>query len=276
MTIARIREFSRRRVLAALAAVAPGCGLYGRRVARDIRYAPYDETALDVWHPHFKSGLNPAMLLLHGGGWQYGRKEEVGASLYLRQGFAVVAVEYRKLPRYFAPVAVEDAVAAADWVRRNGAAYGIDASRVGAAGPSAGGHLALMAAFAPEAPKTVRAVVNFWGPTDLVAMLGTGAEANRGVGEWIPAGPGRLELARRISPLWCVRPGLPPVLTIHGDADPLVNFAQAERLTEALRAAGDRAELIRVPGGGHPPVQPADLPPRVFTFLKETLLGRRS
>jgi acetyl esterase/lipase len=48
-----------------------------------------------------------------------------------------------------------------------------------------------------------------------------------------------------------VRPGLPPVLTIHGDADKLVSYAHAVRLHEALAKAGVRNQLLTVPGGGH-------------------------
>jgi dipeptidyl aminopeptidase/acylaminoacyl peptidase len=48
-----------------------------------------------------------------------------------------------------------------------------------------------------------------------------------------------------------VRQGLPPVLTIHGDADPTVPYTQAVRLGQALEKAGVPAELLTVPGGKH-------------------------
>lgn len=63
--------------------------------------------------------------------------------------------------------------------------------------------------------------------------------------------PNREELAKRLSPLTYVRAGLAPVLTIHGDADPLVPYSQGVRLHEALTKAGVKNQLLTIPGGGH-------------------------
>jgi dipeptidyl aminopeptidase/acylaminoacyl peptidase len=68
---------------------------------------------------------------------------------------------------------------------------------------------------------------------------------------WLGNAPNKQELAKRLSPLTYVRAGLPPVLTIHGDADPTVPYAQALRLQKALTAAGVPNELFTVPGGKH-------------------------
>ena len=48
-----------------------------------------------------------------------------------------------------------------------------------------------------------------------------------------------------------VRPGLPPILTIHGDADPTVPYAHATKLRDALTQAGVPNHLMTVPGGKH-------------------------
>ena len=68
---------------------------------------------------------------------------------------------------------------------------------------------------------------------------------------WTGSLPDRLDVARRVSPLSYVRGGLPPVLTIHGDADPVVPYRHAIRLHEELSTAGVDNELHTVPGGGH-------------------------
>ena len=54
-----------------------------------------------------------------------------------------------------------------------------------------------------------------------------------------------------MSPLQYVRPGLPPTITIHGDADPTVPYQHAVQLRDALTTAGVPNELVTVPGGGH-------------------------
>jgi len=63
--------------------------------------------------------------------------------------------------------------------------------------------------------------------------------------------PNRRDIATRVSPLAYVRTGQPPVLTIHGDADPTVPYVHARRLKAALDAAGVPNQLHTVPGGGH-------------------------
>ncbi len=61
----------------------------------------------------------------------------------------------------------------------------------------------------------------------------------------------RHEIARRVSPLTYVRPGLPPILTIHGDADPTVPYTHAVQLHKALTEAGVPNQLLTIPGGKH-------------------------
>ena len=63
--------------------------------------------------------------------------------------------------------------------------------------------------------------------------------------------PNRIEVAKRVAPLNYVRAGLPPILTVHGDADPTVPYQHAVRLHRALDAAGVKNQLITIPKGGH-------------------------
>ena len=64
----------------------------------------------------------------------------------------------------------------------------------------------------------IRAVVNFYGITDVNDQL-QGPNRREYATTWVPAGPGRAELARRLSPITYVRKDLPPILTVHGDAE---------------------------------------------------------
>ena len=68
---------------------------------------------------------------------------------------------------------------------------------------------------------------------------------------WLGSAPDRDQIAKRVSPLTYVRAGLPPVLTIHGDADPVVPYTQSVRLHRALTDARVPNELMTVPGGKH-------------------------
>jgi dipeptidyl aminopeptidase/acylaminoacyl peptidase len=59
------------------------------------------------------------------------------------------------------------------------------------------------------------------------------------------------EAAKSISPMYHVKPGLPPFLLIHGDADSLIPIEQSTRFAAALQAAGNSADLIIKKGGDH-------------------------
>jgi len=93
---------------------------------------------------------------------------------------------------------------------------------------------------------------------------------------WIPEQPDRMELARRVSPITYVRKGLPPILVLHGDADPTVPYEQSVTLVKALKNAGDDAELLTVPEGRHEftPEEMTQLWPQIFQWLKKRKIAR--
>lgn len=217
---------------------------------------------LDLYLPT-SAGTHPLLIYFHGGGWEHGTKEMIVANVtpYLEMGFAVANVEYRLTSVAPAPAAVEDARCAVRWLAGHAMAYRLDTARFVLAGGSAGAHLALMAAMLRasdgldgECARTpephIAAIINYYGITD-VADLIDGPNVRHWAAEWIGTRPDRAELARRLSPLSYVRPGVPPVITIHGDSDKTVPYDHAVRLHAALDRAGVPNELVTVPGGGH-------------------------
>ena len=232
------------------------------------------EAKLDVYRPSHAAGTTPVLMMIHGGGWLFGTKEDSVPYLlpFLQMGFSVVNVEYRMGSVSLAPAAVEDCLCALHWIGRNAKKYEFDLGKVVVTGGSAGGHLALTTAMIPPSagfenecayeddqgwtgtfvdsrPK-VAAVVNWFGITDVADML-QGPNMRGYAVSWLGSSPNREDLARRVSPLSYVRSGLPPILTIHGDADKLVPHAHAVRLHEALTKAGVRNQLLTLPGAGH-------------------------
>lgn len=230
-------------------------------VRRDVVYrsTPQGDLKLDFYMPYDKKP-GPTMLYIHGGGWQTGSKEQyvLWYLPYLQLGLRVVAVEYRLSGRAPAPAGVEDARCAFLWVARHGREYGVDPERIVITGGSAGGHLALMTAMLDTsldsacgvdgpAPRAL-AVLNYYGATELVSGL---RERKPHFLKFFRDSQDPEALARRLSPIEWVRPGLPPVLTIHGDGDEVVPYSQATLLHEALAKAGVANELVRIPGGAH-------------------------
>ena len=231
------------------------------------------ELKLDLYLPRERRAPVPVVMFIHGGGWVEGAKEFDVLNLlpYLSLKFAVVNVGYRLGRASPAPAAVEDCRCALRWVERNARQFNLDTTRIVLTGISAGGHLALITGMLPamnvfdracptddsvrwnsgaETMPKVAAIVNVFGITDVADLL-EGRNARHYAIEWFGSMGGRHELARQVSPLSHVRPGLPPVITIHGDADNTVPYSHAERLHTALDKAGVPNQLFTIRGAGH-------------------------
>ena len=235
------------------------------RVVPNITYLTANnwEAKLDLYLPRESAGPAPTLMYFHGGGWTGGSKESSVLTLlpYLEMGWAVVNVEYRVARVSLAPGAVEDCLCALRWVIQNAKEYNFDASKIVVTGNSAGGHLALTTGMIPASEGLdrrcpgsenlkVAAIINWYGITDVAELL-DGPNMRTYAVTWLGSLPNRKEVAERVSPLKYVRAGLPPILTIHGDADPTVPYPQATRLRDALTRAGVRNELVTIPAGKH-------------------------
>ena len=220
--------------------------VFGRAGAREL--------SCDVFRPPAESANGAAILLLHGGGWQRGDRNQLrGYGLQLaREGFVCVASSYRLTPEAPWPAQMDDVYAALRYMRDNTRALGIAPDRIAAVGASAGGHLALLAAagaFAQGEATSLRAVVAIFPPTllsprDAIEEGAVPALALLGDGD-------TPEASAAASPLRYVRPGFPPTLLLHGNADELVPAKASMRMYEALLAARVPAELHMVADQPH-------------------------
>lgn len=240
---------------------APG----GFRIIPDITYLTANNVDLkvDVYRPRYAEGPLPTVIYIHGGGWVGGSKEASAFQLlpYLEQGWAAVNVQYRLARISLAPAAVEDSRCALQWVAANAEQYGFDMEQLVVTGNSAGGHLSLTTGMlnsefgldrqcpGSEMPG-VTAIVNWYGITDVGDLLEGDNRQGYAV-RWLGSQPDRYDIAARVSPMNMVNQNLPPIITIHGDADTVVPYSHAVRLHEALEEAGVTNDLITVSGGGH-------------------------
>jgi acetyl esterase/lipase len=222
------------------------------------------ESKLDVYYRRGATTPQPTVVYFHGGFWAAGAKEGSLMSLvpWLEMGWNVVNVEYRLARVAPAPAAVEDGLCALRFLAAQAKTYNIDVDRIVVTGESAGGHLTLTSAMIPESagldrqcagntpiPK-VAAAINWYGITDVADVIDGPHKANLAV-TWVGSLPNKEEIAKRVSPLTYVRSDLPPILTIHGDKDPLVPYDHALRLHAALTKAGVQNQLLTVPNGAH-------------------------
>jgi len=258
------------------------------RVIPDITYLRANgvELKIDVYQSRNSEGPAPTFIYYHGGGWVGGSKESNVLRLlpYLEGGWAAVNVQYRLGNVSLAPAAVEDSLCALRWVARNADQYGFDTERLVVSGNSAGGHLALTSGMIPseagldrqclgsETPK-VAAIVNWYGITDVNDLLHGVNEKSYAV-RWLGSQPDMAEIAERVSPISYVRSDLPPVITIHGDADPIVPYNHAVQLHRSLDRAEVTNELVTVPNGGHggfPANEMLRIYGSIFSFLNKNL-----
>ena len=239
---------------------------------------------LDVLTPRGVNKPNPTLIYYHGGGWAIGSKEERMPLVlpYMAMGWTIVNVEYRLSDVALAPAAAQDARCALWWVFKNAhqtlntssgpVSLNIDLNRLVTSGTSAGGHLALLAAVAPHSAgldegcenvslgaatgkgnagePRVAAVIDWFGISDVYDLF-KDPKTRRLGSSWVGERPGWEQIARKVSPIAYVRPGLPAIISIHGDADPGVPFEQKKRFHEALERVGAPHQLIPIKGGGH-------------------------
>lgn len=242
------------------------------------------------------AGPFPAMILVHGGGFDGGSKSTNVRPLFeplTDAGFAWFSIDYRLAPEAKLPQAVEDVDDAIRWVKAHAETYHLDVNQVALIGESAGGLLVNYVG-TREAPGTkVAAVVDFYGPSDYgkLALLrrdhpeqfdmaninGHAAHGGGihyfGVEELNEAGLAKLH---QESPIGAVHHGMPPFLVIAGNKDDQVAYSQSTEFCEAIRHVDTPCELITIEGGGHgmsrwkaPEMQ--HWKPEMIAWLKKTL-----
>ena len=236
----------------------------GVKVVRDLEYAQVKGVSLklDLYRPSaMPSAPMPLVIWVHGGGWSNGTKTNCPAAWLATKGYAVASLDFRLLPEHPWPAQIEDPIAALRWLRQESGKYGYDASRSAAMGGSSGGHVvALWGTLPLPAEDKVKAVVDLYGPTDLLTMppnvlseKRTRAELAKANGALLLGGivmdqPAK---AKAVSALHQVSKDDVPFLIMHGMDDPGVPVDQSERLHAALKAAGVESTLKLLPGAGH-------------------------
>lgn len=238
------------------------------RVERDIVYGKADRVELKLNLALSKKGKGPfpAVVCIHGGGWYQGQRQDMDpmTELLARRGYVAVTVSYRLVSTARFPAQIEDCKAAVRWLRANAVKYHINPRRIGAIGPSAGGHLACLlgvtdkkdglegAGGNPEQSSRVQAVVSFFGRTNFTKKTWS-KELEEKI--FVPLVGASLqdkpELYKKISPIAYVSRKSPPFLLFHGAKDKLVPPRNSTDMAEKLRAAGVSAKAVLVEGEGH-------------------------
>ncbi|WP_239112587.1 alpha/beta hydrolase [Halomicronema sp. CCY15110] len=225
---------------------------------RGIVFARPDEIplTLNVYRP-LNPGRYPTIVTIYGGAWQRGSPDnKTNFNRYLAaQGYTVIAIDYRHAPQYRFPAQLVDVRTALTYIQTHAEELSVDLNHLAMLGRSAGAQLATIAAYASAIP--VQAVVNYYGPVDLVAgyrdppvpdPIETRAVLRAFLGGPPEAAP---ELYRQASPINYVTTDLPPTLLVYAGRDHVVQAQYGRQLYEQLQATANQAVWLKIPWAEH-------------------------
>ena len=207
----------------------------------------------DVYAPEDGGPRRPAMLVIHGGAWTGGDKGENKAwSRWLAsRGCVVVDMQYRLAPAANWQESVADIELGLAWVREHAADLRVDPDRVSLLGRSAGGHLALLAAYTTAARPPHR-VVALYAPSDLARLYARSRHLCAPLEALARGAPSDVPDAYRLaSPIVRAHSGAPPTLLIHGARDDAVPSDHSRQLAHRLDRLGVPRQYLEVPYGRH-------------------------
>jgi len=233
------------------------------------------ELRLDVHLPTTNTdNIGAGVIVVHGGSWKAGERNDFPQwnQWLSEQGFAVFDVDYRINPQPNYLTAAGDVKCAIRWIKNHAAEFRIDSERLVLFGRSAGGQLALIAAYSAaderlpsscvenQTSGDVRAVVSVYGVTDLIWSYDNPAnqcviDGPKTLSDFVGGDPRSSENIRErfalASPIAHVDAGTPTTLLLHGGHDQLVKSENMRMLAERLSEAGVKHKTLFIPYAQH-------------------------
>jgi acetyl esterase/lipase len=239
-----------------------------------IQYGEADGKSLlvDIAYPNETPGMPapvrmPAVIEVHGGGWEAGQRDIGRGLLMPLQGFFYASIDYRMSHEALFPAQIHDVKAAIRWLRAHADQYNVDPDRIGLWGGSAGGHLVTLAGTSgdveslegdcgwPGHSTRVQAVAAVNPPIDMLVPHDDWPwlYTPDGPAERLFGGPVRehSDLVRSASALTYLTAAAPPFLLLHGTTDDIVPFSQAVLFYNALKGLGGDVTLVAFEGIDH-------------------------
>jgi acetyl esterase/lipase len=187
------------------------------------------------------SGKRPCLIVIHGGSWNRGNSKQLPElnSYLVQAGYHCAAINYRLAPRWKCPAPIEDTGAALTYLRQHADELNIDKDNFVLLGRSAGGQIALLAAYTLK-QSCIKGVIDFYGPADMIwgymtptnpLVMNSRDVLSKYVGGDYPQIP---EKYLASSPIEFVNQQSVPTLIFHGLTDPLVFDEHSRRLASKL------------------------------------------
>ncbi|MFZ6745539.1 alpha/beta fold hydrolase [Undibacterium sp. JH2W] len=237
---------------------------YVSREGKDLQLDLYSPVASRVTGPTARS----AIVLVHGGGWRSGTRDNLGA-LAIRlaeRGYVCAAISYRLSAEARYPAAIHDVKAAVRWLRSQALLYHIKPDQIAVAGGSAGGQIAALVgvtndmekfdlAVSSTVPSAVQAVINIDGLSDFTSEEARKYEDDpskkpSAAGAWLGGSYAeKTALWKEASPLTHVSKDTPPFLFI-SSAQKRFSLGRDEMM-ERMTALGIKTKAVHLPNTPH-------------------------
>jgi acetyl esterase/lipase len=227
----------------------------------NVSYGTNASQKMDVYLPANRTTTaTKVIILIHGGAWSSGDKADfspyVDTMKRRMPGYAVININYRLATGTvnLFPTQENDVKAAIDFIYNKRAEYAISDKFV-LLGASAGGHLSLLQAYKYTTPVAIKAVVDFYGPTDMVDMYNNPASIfapPAALAAVIGATPlTNPTLYQQSSPINFVSNQSPPTIILQGGIDILVSPSQSSTLSDKLQTFGRIRQYVFYPTENH-------------------------
>ena len=204
-------------------------------------------TVLDMAQPLFGPQTDrPAILIIHGGGWSAGSKNDmVYRTLmidYAMKGYVVCNMNYRLIQEALPPACIEDVRCAVRWMKANAKAIGIDSNRIGTYGHSAGGHLSLMLGVSADSQafNDESAPWKAYSPSVACSVGGAPPTELCRAGGWADQ--------KELWPIGYISACKTPLLVLQGAEDPVVKPGLTEDWAVKMQRAGAQVDYVKVHG----------------------------
>jgi acetyl esterase/lipase len=220
----------------------------------DVSYGPFTQNKMDLNLPANRTQQTQVVVLVHGGGWREGSKEDFRsiAQQFADKGYAAVSIDYRYADAE-SEISYTDLLADIDqallFLKDHAEEYIFNPDHVTLFGHSAGAHLSLLYAYRNNERGQVKSVIALAAPTDLPALLEV---------EVFPSlvynlvGSDDLSRLEDASPIRHIRGNVVPTYVFHGRGDNAIPFSQSESLFEVLHERNGLVHKIKLfDGVGH-------------------------
>ena len=228
---------------------------------QDISFGIDPLQKMDVYLPSGRSLSTKVMIMIHGGGWSTGDKTELNVYVDTLKKrlpeYAIININYRLAVNATTtfPTQENDVKAAVDYIYSKRNEFQISDKYV-LLGVSAGSHLALLQAYKYNSPVKIKAVVDFFGPTDMAAMYNDPASVFAPPSSISQLFNGLIPTASPVSysqssPITFANAQAVPTIILQGGADPLVKVTQATTLRDKLISFNIAQQYVFYPTESH-------------------------